>query len=226
MQSNEGLTKERDELRQEIEKLRWDQADNVKIIENLCATIEKDAKTIAEQMKGMFLMGPELEEKMKYIDGAEAALKGKFTELYEEYKASLLPFSAEPLPYPGDGNVVEIFEWLKREFESLPGVIAGLNDYAVSFCLNSTLQLLEKQDCDHSLALAEDGYVYPSASKLGAEEKSRNVKTTKLRIFRQLWTTFRQEYIQQLAREQLECEKEKAVKLEVEDERDDDAGTS
>lgn len=52
---------------------------------------------------------------------------------------------------------------MKREFASLPEVIAGLNDYVAPFCLDSTLQLLEKQDCDHFLALAEDEFVYPSA---------------------------------------------------------------
>lgn len=109
-QSNEVLTKERDELRMEVEKLRLHQADNIKIIESLRATIEKDAKIIVEQTKGMILMGTELEEKTKYIDGAKVALKAKFAELYEEYKASLLLFDAEPVPYPGDKSIVEIFE--------------------------------------------------------------------------------------------------------------------
>lgn len=131
-------------------------------------------------------MGTELEEKTEFINKAESLLKKKFAELYEEYKASLELFGEEPLPFPGDDDVVKIFKWMKEEFESLPEVLAGLNDYAASLCINSTLQLLERQGCDDFLALADDGYVFPSASELGAEEKTRNVRATKLKIFRRL----------------------------------------
>lgn len=149
----------------------------------------------------MILVGTELEEKTKYINEAEAILKGKFAELYEEYKAELLPFGGEPYPFPADGNVLDVFEWMKNEFESLPEVMTGLNDYAASFCLDSTFQLLEREDCDHFLTFAKDGYDFPSASELRTQEKSGNVKAAKLKMFRRLWAASRKEYIQQLARE-------------------------
>lgn len=62
--------------------------------------------------------------------------------------------------------------------------MTGLNDYVASFCLESTLQLLEAEDCDHFLTLGEDGYDFPMASELGAREKTGNVKSVKLNIFR------------------------------------------
>nr|TKW30200.1 hypothetical protein SEVIR_2G019900v2 [Setaria viridis] len=216
VKSNEELTLERDELREEIERLRRDQANNVEIIEKLRTSVEKSINIIAEQRKCIDLIGLELEEKTKYINKAEGILKEKFLELYEEYKAALHPFGAEPYPYPADGNVVDVFEWMKNEFESLPEVITGLNDYAASFCLDSTLQFLEDEDCDHFLNFAADDYDFPSASELGSREKTGNVKATKLGIFRQLWAASWKEYIQELARERLKQEKEKAAKLEAE----------
>lgn len=103
-------------------------------------------QSIVEQEKAINLMGTKLREKSEFISTAEHALKEKFFELYRGYKAALVPFGAEPLPCPGDEDLREIFSWMKEEFESLPEVILGISDFAASFCLDSTLQLLERRD--------------------------------------------------------------------------------
>lgn len=161
--------------------------DNAKIIDELRSAADKDARTIAEQAKCIQVIGPELEEKTKFIKEAEILLKERFAGLYEEYKAPLQLYGAEPLPCPVNDDVVEIFDWMKIEFEVLPEVIASLNDYVASFCTDSILQLLKREGCDHFPALAQDSFFFPAASELGATEKSKAMKATKLKIFRCLW---------------------------------------
>lgn len=75
--------------------------EDAKSIEKLRVGAEKNARTISELERIIEAMGPELEEKTKLINEAEALLKGKFAEVYETYKASLQVFGAEPLPLLG-----------------------------------------------------------------------------------------------------------------------------
>ncbi|XP_034599436.1 uncharacterized protein [Setaria viridis] len=145
-------------LEEENLKLKENLEDNAKIIDELRSAADKDAQTIAEQAKLIKIIGPELEEKTNFIKEADDLLRANFAVLYENYKSALEVFGAEPLPYPGDGDVVKIFDWMREEFEVLPEVISGLNDYAASFCLDSTLQLLEKEGCNHFMALSADDY--------------------------------------------------------------------
>ncbi|XP_022683337.1 uncharacterized protein LOC101759246 [Setaria italica] len=145
-------------LEEENLKMKENLEDNAKIIDELRSAADKDAQTIAEQAKLIKIIGPELEEKTNFIKEADDLLRANFAVLYENYKSALELFGAEPLPYPGDGDVVKIFDWMREEFEVLPEVISGLNDYAASFCLDSTVQLLEKEGCNHFMALSADDY--------------------------------------------------------------------
>lgn len=162
-----------EKLSDENEKLEKRCDDNLNVLEKLRSAAKKDARTIAEQEKEIHILGQDLKEQKAFVAEAEHALKEKFVEIFEEYKAALAKFGTEPFPFLGDDKVKKIFNWMKEEFEGLLEVITGISDFVASFCLDSTLQLLERHSCSHLLALAARSYDFPSALELGSEEKSK-----------------------------------------------------
>lgn len=169
--NNVLLTNTCSDLAQQVDKLEKRAEDNLGVLEKLRNAAEKDAQTIAEQEKMIHTLGDNLQEQQTFVEEAEQVLKKRFSEIYEGYKAALAEFGAEPLPFPADEKVKEIFDWMDEEYKGLPEVITGISDFAASFCLDSAFQLLEKNSCSHFLTLAACTYKFPSASELGAEEK-------------------------------------------------------
>lgn len=132
------LVERNEKLSEQNEKLEKRCDDDLRVLERLRSAAERDAQTIAEQEKAIHILGKDLKEQKDFVVEAEHALKAKFTDIYEGYKAALTRFGTEPLPFPGDEKVTKIFDWMKVEFEGLPEVIIGISDFAASFCLDST----------------------------------------------------------------------------------------
>lgn len=201
--NNVLLTNTYSELVQQVEKLEKRPEDNLGVLEKLRSATEKDVQTITEQEKMIHTLGQDLKEQKTFVVEAERALKEKFVEIYEVYKTALAKFGAEPLLFLGDESVKEIFDWVEEEFKGLPEVITGSSNFAASFCLDSAFQLLEKNSYSHFLTLAARTYMFPSASELDEEEKSKNLRATKINFFKQLWATSGREYTRLVAQERL-----------------------
>jgi hypothetical protein len=67
--------------------------------------------------------------------------------LFEEYKHALGQFGTRSSPFPDGDDASVIMDWMLKEFNALPRVISGANDFAAVFCVESLLKLHENFDC-------------------------------------------------------------------------------
>lgn len=98
------------DLAQQVERLEKSSKGNLGVLEKLRNTVEKDIQAIAERDKVIHTLGQKFQEQKTFVEEAEQALKRRFAEIYEGYKAALMKFGAEPLPFPSDEGEKEMFD--------------------------------------------------------------------------------------------------------------------
>jgi hypothetical protein len=86
----------------------------------------------------------------------------RLTVLFGEYERSLNEFGVYPAPLPSNLGLPEFMDWIDAEFEALPEVIFGANDFAAAFSIESILKLLHDFTVRISRSFAKNSRSFPT----------------------------------------------------------------
>jgi hypothetical protein len=187
-------------LEVEHAKLQKSHSGDLKIIEELRGTIERDANQISdlktkntEAMKQnadlakancekdlrILSLKKDLADNLKVMKDGEKKIKNNFEFLFGKYSEALGEYGARPSPFPYAEDQEAIIGWLVEEFESLPELIGSASDFAAAFYSESLLKLLEIKDCADLGRFCSSGLEFPSTSSVSmirANEYVKNIK--------------------------------------------------
>jgi hypothetical protein len=187
------------------------------LIENLRKTHEKSSK-IAEDLRANNAdLSRSLSNKEQKIQDHEKALteqreaSGKkisdiidrLKVLFEEYERSLNEFGVRPAPLPADLGLPEFMEWIDAEFEVLPEVISGANDFAAAFSVESILKLLHDFDCADLAKFCEKLPQFPDALSTSRLRPNEDVQAIRSKFAREFWLASGKEAVKSIARAKL-----------------------
>jgi hypothetical protein len=133
--------------------------------------------------------------------------------LFEEYEKSLNEFGVRPAPLPADLGLPEFMEWVEAEFEALPDVISGANDFAAAFSVESILKVLHDFDCADLATFREKLSQFPDALSTSRIRPNEDVQAIRSRFAREFWLASGKEAVNSIARAKLAQVSFRAVPL-------------
>jgi chromosome segregation ATPase len=150
-----------EQSKKKLEKLQKTHEDDMSLNENLCKTHDRSSKVAEDLRANNADLARSLSSKDQRIQDLEKALTEQretserkifdivnmLKVLFEEYKRSLNEFGVRPAPLPADLGLHRFMDWIDAEFNVLPEVISGANDFAAAFSVESILNLLHDFDC-------------------------------------------------------------------------------
>jgi hypothetical protein len=200
-----------------LEKLQKTHDDNLSLIENLCKTNDRSSK-IAEDLRANNAdLARSLSSKDQKIQDLEKALTkqreasgrkisdivDRLKVLFEEYERYLNEFGVRPVPLPADLGLHEFMDWIDAEFNTLPEVISGANDFAAAFSVESILKLLHDFDCVDLAKFRERFPQFPDALSTSRLRPNEDVLVIRSKFAREFWLASKKEAVKSIARAKL-----------------------
>jgi hypothetical protein len=150
-----------EQSKKDLERLQKTHDDDLQLIENLRKDHDKSSKTAEDFRINNADLTKILSNKEQKIHDLEKALADrdetyekeisdildKLKLLFKDYEKALMDFSVRPAPLPSNIGMYDFMKWIETEFEALPEVISGANDFAATFSAESILKLLHDFDC-------------------------------------------------------------------------------
>jgi hypothetical protein len=147
--------------KKDLERLQKIHDDDLRLIENLRKDYDKSSKTAEDLRINNANLAKTLSNKEQKIHDLENVLADrdetskkeisdileKLKLLFKDYEKALMEFGVRPAPLPSDIGMFDFLKWIAMEFEALPEVISGANDFAAAFSAESILKMLHDFDC-------------------------------------------------------------------------------
>jgi hypothetical protein len=192
--------------------------DDLRLTENLRKDHDKSSKTAEDLRINNADLAKTLSNKEQKIHDLERALADrdetskkeisdildKLKLLFKDYEKALMEFGVRPAPLPSNIGIYDFLKWIATEFEALPEVISGSNDFATAFSVESILKLLHDFDCADLAKLCEKLPQFPDASSTSQIRPNADVLAIKTKFARVFWFSSGKEVVKNIARAKLE----------------------
>jgi hypothetical protein len=202
----------------DLEKLQKTHDDDLRLIENLRKDHDKSSKTAEDLRINNADLAKTLSSKEQKIHELEKALadrneasgkeiseiNNKLKLLFKEYEKALMEYGVHPAPFPVDTGISGFRKWIDTEFQALPGVIYGANDFAAAFSVESILKLLYDFDCAYLVKFCEKLSQFLDASSTSRIQPNADVLAIKAKFAREFWFSSGKEVVKNIARTKLE----------------------
>jgi hypothetical protein len=170
-----------------IENLRKDHDKSSKTAEDLRINNADLAKTLSNKEQKIHDLERALADRDETSKKEISDLLDKLKLLFKDYEKALTESGVRPAPLPSNIGISDFLKWIAMEFEALPEVISGSNDFATAFSVESILKLLHDFDCADLAKFCEKLLQFPDASSTSRIRPNADVLAIKTKFARVFW---------------------------------------